>query len=160
MMPHHGASNSGPTSRVSLDGQAIAGLDVDYILINGAPILVATAVGLAISALYHALNGGRGDGHRMGRAWLFVIACVAEFWLASILAGALILAPQQADPWVMAIGSAIVIWIGFVVPTSIVTETFRGVPLWRAGLDCGLWLAVMVAQAAVLHGMGLVKPIP
>jgi hypothetical protein len=159
-MPHHRAPNSRTASRVSHDGQANAGLDVDYIVINGAPILVATAVGLAISALYHALNGVRGNGRRLGVAWLLVIAVVAEFWLASILAGALILAPQQADPWVMAIGSAVVIWIGFVVPTSILTEVFRGVPLWRAGLDCGLWLAVMVAQAAVLHGMGLVKPLP
>ena len=137
-----------------------AGLDVNYILINGAPILVATAVGLAISGFYHALSGHRDNGHGVGRTWLFVIACVTEFWLASILAGALILAPQQADPWVMAIGSGVVIWIGFVVPTSILTEVFRGVPLWRAGLDCALWLAVMIAQAAVLHGMGLVRPIP
>ena len=131
---------------------------MDYILTNGGPILLATAVGLAISALYRALNGDRGQGRGVGPGWLLVIAGVAEFWIASILAGALILAPQQADPLVMAIGSAVVIWIGFVVPTSIVTEAFRGVPLWRAGLDCALWLVVMVAQAAVLHGMGLVKP--
>ncbi len=157
-MPHRQASNSWTAPRVSLDNQARAGSDVNYILINGAPILAATIVGLAISAAYHALDRGRGRG--MGRAWLLVIAGVAEFWLAAILAGALILAPRQADPWVMAIGSAVVIWIGFVVPTSIVTGVFRGMRLWRAGLDCGLWLAVMVAQAAVLHGMGLVGPHP
>lgn len=135
----------------------MAGRDVDYIVINGLPILAATAVGLAISALYHALAGDRALRRRAG---LIVLACAGEFWLASILAGALILAPQQADPWIMAIGSAVVIWIGFVVPTSVVTGMFRGVPLPRALLDCGLWLVVMVADAAVLHGMGLVKPHP
>jgi hypothetical protein len=40
---------------------------------------------------------------------------LAEFWLASILAGALILAPSQAGVWVRALGSAVVILIGFVV---------------------------------------------
>ena len=133
---------------------------MDYILINGAPILAATAVGLAISALYHVLAGDRAIRRGAARIWLLVLAGAAEFWLASILAGALILAPRQADPWIMAIGSAVVIWIGFVVPTSIVTEVFRGVPLRRAMPDCGLWLVVMVAQAAVLHGMGLVAPHP
>ena len=159
-MPHHRASNTRTASRVFRRRRSIAGLDVDYILINGGPILLATAVGLAISACYRALNRDRGTARHLAPGWLLVITAVAEFWIASILAGALILAPQQAAPWVMALGSAVVIWIGFVVPTSIVGEAFRGVPLWRAGLDCALWLVVMVAQAAVLHGMGLVKPHP
>jgi hypothetical protein len=50
-----------------------------------------------------------------------VLAGVAEVWLACILAGALILAPPEAGAWAMALGSAFIIWIGFVLPTLIVS---------------------------------------
>ncbi len=133
---------------------------MDYILTNVLSILVATGVGLVVSVLYHELTKRPGIHDGVGLVGLLIIATVAEFWLASILAGALILAPQQADPWVMAIASAVVIWIGFVVPTLIITEVFRSVSLSRTALDCALWLVVMTAQAAALHAMGLVKPHP
>ena len=133
---------------------------MDYILTNLISILVATGVGLAVSILYHELTRRPGFHGRVGPTGLLMIAAIAEFWLASILAGALILAPQQADPWVMALGSAVVIWIGFVLPTLIVTEAFRGVPLSRTTMDCSIWLVVMIIQAAALHAMGLIKPHP
>ncbi len=58
----------------------------------------------------------------------------------------------------MAIASAVVIWIGFVVPVLVVTHVFRGLSASAVVFDCTHWLVVMVIQAAVLHGFGLVHP--
>ena len=130
---------------------------MSYIVVNALAILLATAAGLVVSAIYRALAGRRvGALERHGRpVALLVTAVVAEFWLASILAGALILAPQQADPWIMALGSAVVIWIGFIVPVLLVTHLSRGLSFASACLDSGHWIAVMLVQAVVLHLIGL-----
>ncbi len=132
---------------------------MSYIAVNAVAILLATVAGLAVSALYRVLAARRaGALERHGRrVALLVTAVLAEFWLVSILAGALILAPPQADPWVMALGSAVVIWIGFIVPVLFVTHLFRGLPFAAACLDSGHWIAVMLVQAAVLHLVGLTK---
>ena len=58
----------------------------------------------------------------------------------------------------MAIGSAVIIWIGFVAPALAVTHVFRGLYASAIALDCSHWFVVMVVQAAVLHGFGLVHP--
>ena len=120
-----------------------------YILGNIVPIAAATLLGLAVlSARFRSrLTTGR-----------LVAAAVALFWLAAILAGALILAPVDAGPWTVALGSAFVIWIGFVLPALSVALTLRG-SNWLTSLgDAGWWLAIMLAQAAVMHGVGLAKP--
>ncbi|MEQ8772971.1 MAG: hypothetical protein RIC51_09080, partial [Erythrobacter sp.] len=87
-----------------------------YIILNLLPIAAATLVGLAIGLVWLRASDILLPGWRTLAA-----AALAEFWLASILAGALILAPPQAGEWVMALGSAVVIWIGFVVPVLWVT---------------------------------------
>ena len=130
---------------------------MQYILQNFLAIAVATLAGLLVSGLY-AAAGRRGGGGRRRRAVLAVLAVVTQGWLCAILAGALILAPPQAGAWTMALGSAVVIWIGFVLPSALLTLRWRAVP-WRPALaDCAVWLAVMVTQAAVLHLIGLTRP--
>ena len=104
-----------------------------YIVQNAVPILLATLAGLLVGALFH--------GRRGYSAGLIITAFVAEFWFTAILAGALILAPAKADPWVMAVGTAVVIWAGFVMPATVV-----------------MWLVTMSVQAAVLHAIGLAAP--
>lgn len=134
---------------------------MNYILTNALAILAATAAGLVIGALYAILVGVRRRRPGPGglSIGLVILAIVAEFWLCSILAGALILAPPQAaGPWTMALASAGVIWIGFVVPTLLVTNGFDRLPA-RTGLaNAAQWLAVMLTQAAVLQAVGLVRP--
>lgn len=121
-----------------------------YIVQNAVSILLATLAGLLVGAIcYPAAR------HRPG--W-WVSAFVAEAWFAAILAGALILAPAKADPWIMAVGTAVVIWIGFVVPALVVTLRARGVGPGGVARDAGHWLAVMIVQAAVLHAVGLTAP--
>ncbi|MBE7199635.1 MAG: DUF1761 domain-containing protein [Parafilimonas terrae] len=133
---------------------------MSYILDNFVPILGATLAGLLIGAAYARSLGWRVGAIRPRFSVGFaVLAFVAEFWLACILAGALILAPSgQAGPWTMAIGSAVVIWIGFVAPALLVTERFRGLSLRDTLFDCAYWLVAMVAEAAVLHAIGLTHP--
>lgn len=89
---------------------------------------------------------------------LGIIAFLAEFWLASILAGALILAPVQANAWTIALGTAVVIWTGFVLPVLVVSYAARRLRTLDLILDCIHWLVVMVVQAAVLNFIGLVHP--
>ena len=128
---------------------------MSYIVTNAVAILLATCAGLAIGLAYQMIPREQVGGSPIV---LFITAFIAESWLAAILAGALILAPPQADPWVMAIASAVVIWIGFVVPVLVVTHVFRRLPASAIVLDCTHWFVVMVVQAAVLHGSGLVHP--
>lgn len=124
-----------------------------YIVINLAPIMAATLLGLAIGLIWLRASGILLPGWRT-----FAGAALAEFWLAAILAGALILAPPQASPWVMAVGSAVVIWIGFVVPVLGVTLAVYGMNARQAASAALHWLVVMAGQAALMQAIGLAPP--
>jgi hypothetical protein len=122
---------------------------MSYILTNALPILVAGLLGTALIAV---LWRGRTTTPILLAA--FALLC----WLAAILAGALILAPVTAGVWTVALGSAFIIWIGFVLPTVAVSLVTRGVGWPRALTEAATWLAVMLAQAAVLRAIGVVGP--
>lgn len=124
-----------------------------YILINLVPILVATLIGLMLGAAYHAAFGR----DRVSVSAI-VVAALGLFWFASILAGALILAPPKAAPWIMAVGSAVVIWAGFVLPVVAVTQRYHGVATRRIVGDSLFWLVTMVTQAVAMKLIGLVPP--
>lgn len=122
---------------------------MSYILTNAIPILLA---GLAGTALIVATWRGR-------TTRLILLATFALLtWLAAILAGALILAPVEAGVWTVALGSAGIIWVGFVLPTVTVSLVTHGVRWPRALAEAAAWLAVMLAQAAVLRAVGVVGP--
>ena len=124
-----------------------------YIWLNAVAILAATLAGLGVGVVYHRLAG-----MPRGGFGLVAAVAVAQAWFAAILAGALILAPAKAGDWTMAIGSAVVIWAGFVVPVSVVTLTARRIAAGEVVRDCVYWLAVMIVQAVVLKTIGLVPP--
>lgn len=102
-----------------------------YILSNIVPSAAATLVGLAVLFL--------GFRSRLKGATL-AAATRALFWFAAILAGALILAPVDARPWTVALGSAFIIWIGFVPPAVSIALTLRG-NSWSTslGVCSGIW---------------------
>lgn len=124
-----------------------------YILINLLPIAAATLLGLGIGLVWL-----RASGVLLPGLPSLLGAALAEFWLAAILAGALILAPEEAGAWVMAVGSAVVIWAGFVVP--VLAVTFIALRLSaRQTLGAALhWLLVMLAQAVAMQAIGLTPP--
>lgn len=76
-----------------------------YILTNAYPILAATLAGLVFGVGYYFLvDRAAFKSSSDGLAKLTVSAAsafIAEAWFASILAGALILAPPEAGRWTM-----------------------------------------------------------
>lgn len=129
---------------------------MSYILTNFFPIALATAASLIFGFAWLKAFGGTVARDLTPASAL--VAIVAEFWLAAILAGALILAPPQAGQWIMTVMTPIVIWIGFVVPALAVTLPYRGHGTWEVLADCGLWLGTMLLQAVLLKLVGLVPP--
>lgn len=126
-----------------------------YIWLNLFPILVATAIGLMLGAAYR-VSFDRDAGRVSIGA--IVTAGLGLFWFASILAGALILAPPKAAPWIMAVGSAVVIWAGFVLPVVAITHSYRGGRASLVARDAFYWLVTMIAQAVAMKLIGLVPP--
>lgn len=133
-----------------------------YILINAAAIAIAAWVGLGAGLTFYMIFDKAGSKLRnLGPARiarLAIVAYLAQMWLASILAGALILAPAEADATTMALASAVVIWIGFVAPVIIVTHLYRSIPARMMLLDCAHWLIVMIIQTVMLTWIGLNAP--
>lgn len=131
-----------------------------YIVMNALPIAAATVCGLAAGLLIRWLSGtiGRAKGGSGLKPGVLLAIVLAQAWLCAILAGALILAPSEAGAWTMAIGSAVVIWIGFVVPATVVNHAHRGGTAGAMTTDSLSWLAIMVVQAVVLKSVGLVPP--
>ena len=128
-----------------------------YIVLNGGAIVAATLAGLVLGLVYQVLANRRPIGSARWAGSL-AFAFVAEAWLCAILAGALILAPPRGSVWTMTIGSAVVIWLGFVVPSLAASYRMRALPGRAAIVDCGYWLVVMLVQAVVLRVIGLVPP--
>ena len=121
-----------------------------YIVTNAVPILLAGLAGAALIALlWRSRDCGIG---------LLLATLAGSLWLAAILAGALILAPVDAERWTVALGSAFIIWVGFVLPTLVATLRSRGVGWLAALADAGARLAAMLLQAAILQLVGLIRP--
>jgi hypothetical protein len=119
-----------------------------YIVLNAVPIGLATLLGLLVAQF---LDRPKGIG-----GW--VVALVSAAWLNAILAGALILAPPKAPVWVMTIGSAVVIWAGFVAPTLATSLLLAGQRWGRVLRAWGWWLVVMLVAAVVMRLVGLTPP--
>ena len=128
-----------------------------YIVDNAIPILAATLAGLLFGLGWWRVFRGP-DPAPAPTAAFVLLAVVAEFWLASILAGALILAPPEAPASVMAIATPIVIWVGFILPAFVVSLGRRRAGAGAILVEAGHWLGVMLLQALVLKGVGLVPP--
>ncbi len=127
-----------------------------YILINALAIGCAAAAALVVGWLFDRLAGG--DRGR-GPGWTgLAVMLLAHGWFAAILAGALILAPPEAGRWTMAIGTAVVIWAGFIVPVLIVGHVRRALGRRALLVDAGYWLGAALVMAAVLQAIGLTPP--
>lgn len=119
-----------------------------YIVLNAVPIALATLLGLLVAQFIDRPKGMT--------AW--VVALLSAAWLNAILAGALILAPSKAPVWVMTIGSAVVIWAGFVLPTLATSLRLTGQRWGRIGRAASWWLVMMLVAAVVMRLVGLRAP--
>ena len=120
-----------------------------YIVLNAFPIFVAGLVGTGIALLWY---------RRALPVVTLVTLLVAQAWLAAILAGALILAPPKGSVWTMTLGSAFIIWLGFILPAIVASYRLRGLAWRTIAVDVGYWLVSMLAQAAVMRAIGVVAP--
>ena len=140
-----------------------------YILDNIVAILAGTVAAFIWGGLYYRVLRGpwlRAAGPNAVRAEArpgllhYLGVFVAEFWMAAILAGAVILAPtdEGAGPWVMALGSAFIIWVGFVLPAIFVSYRVLGLKGSLIVLDTLHWLGAMVLIATVVQLVGVSGP--
>jgi uncharacterized membrane protein len=83
---------------------------------------------------------------------------VASAWIAAIVAGALVVAPVQADVWVVTLVRAVILWVGFIMPARLATLRARGLGWSVTFADAGVWLLVLLLQAVVLRLVGLAAP--
>jgi len=137
---------------------------MSYIYENFLPILIATLASFTFGASYYIAlkrpyaRATHTDATHRRSVSTYAVVFAAEFWLACILAGALILAPPEAGAMTMGLGSAIVIWIGFVMPATVV-NTRLALKSWSlAIIDSLHWLGVMLVQALAMLLVGVVPP--
>jgi hypothetical protein len=131
-----------------------------YIVINAVPILAAAQAALVFGVGWYGLWARRPTDRAALQSWavLVPLAFVCEAWIAAILAGALILAPVEAGGWTVALGSAGIIWGGFVLPPIVVTHRLRRLSWKQVLTDAGHWLGAMLVMAAVLRAIGVEGP--
>jgi len=124
-----------------------------YILDNLVAILAATGVSLTLGLVAVFVSRSL-----LPNAKALVTVVLAEFWIASILAGALILAPAQAPAVVMALMTPFIIWVGFIVPVIAVSGAVSDISARSTVLTALHWLIVMLAMGATLQVIGLTAP--
>lgn len=128
---------------------------MEYVGLNLTTILIATLLGLIVG-LFHFFLSRPGERPAFDFA---ALTAIAEFWLATLLAGALIVGPRETgDPFMDAAVTVVVIWIGFIVPVLLVTQRFRGLPGPMAAADSLHWLVVLLVQAMAMTSIGLERP--
>lgn len=141
-----------------------------YIVQNIVPILAATVAAFLFGGLYYRVirvpwlraTGPNASSAEARPGLLHYLGIfVAEFWMAAILAGAVILAPtdEGAGPWVMALGSAVIIWVGFVLPALFVSYRLAGLRTRLIVFDTLHWLGAMSIMAAVVRAVGVTSPV-
>lgn len=120
-----------------------------YIVLNAWPIMIAALSAVGLGSLWY---------RRTVPTTTLITIIAAHLWLGAILAGALILAPPKGGVWTMTIGSAVVIWAGFVAPALVASYRLRAIGWRTIALDTGYWLAAMVLMATIMRLIGLVPP--
>ena len=128
--------------------------------INMLAVLIATAVGFAAGSVWYTVFGkswaiaqGREPGSFRPKAGPFILALVAQFIMALMLAGILgHLGPVTLHGGII---SGILVWGGFVATTIVVNDSFQGASVMLTIIDAGHWLIVLMLMGAVLGAFGV-----
>jgi hypothetical protein len=133
--------------------------------INYIAVIIATLAGFGLGAVWymifgrawmHALGKTEAEikqGHGAAKALPFIIALVALFVMALMLAG---LMGHLGDVSVRGgVISGLIVWVGFVITTMGVNHAFSGASPQLTLIDGGHWLAVLVIMGAVIGAFGV-----
>ncbi|MEO1199268.1 MAG: DUF1761 domain-containing protein [Pseudomonadota bacterium] len=128
--------------------------------INMIAVVVATAVGFAAGSVWYmvfgkswALAQGKEPGSFRPSVGPFLLAVVAQFIMALMLAG--VIGHLGAVTLHSAIISAILIWAGFIATTIAVNDSFQGTNVMLTVIDAGHWLVVLMLMGAVIGAFGV-----
>ncbi len=138
---------------------------MSFAAVNYPAIIAAAVAGWLIGGMYYGALGKpwvaalgttmeefkarqaamKGSAH----AWLpFVLSFVADLIMAFVLAGLIghigVMTPRAG------IITGVLVWLGFVVTTLTTNYAFGGRKYMLTVIDCGHWLAVLVAMGALL----------
>ena len=137
-------------------------------VINYLAVLAAAVAGWLVGAVWYGVLGqawmaalgwtaadmAGPDGKRRVPVGPMVLAFLAQIVMALMLAGIV----GHLGPATVANGiiSGALVWLGFVITTIAVNNAFQRKKLMLTVIDGGHWLAVLVAQGAVLGLFGRV----
>ena len=126
-------------------------------------IIVATVISFPFGALWYMLlskpwmeaaglteedvRGGAG-------ASMYIIAVICQLFMAFMLSRIAFYIGVEGVTIANGVGAAIMIWIGFIIPTQIVNHLFQGKPFSLTAIDGGHWFGVMVIQGIVIGLIG------
>lgn len=119
----------------------------------GAAALAGFLVGLVWYAIFGRLwSRALGGTHRSPSVWLFVTAFVGSLVMAAMLQGVI----THTGLWGAKDGiiSACFLWIGFVLTSLGVSESFQKRPACVIAIDTGHWLAELIIMGAIIGAMG------
>lgn len=134
--------------------------------LNWIAIGISTLVSMAIGAGWYsglakpwiAANGFSDEQIRSVEAndtpIIYVIAAVCHLVMAIVLSGVIFHAGGTDITIMDGVLTAFLIWIGFVVTTMCVNHRFQFKPWALTVIDSGHYLAVMLAQGAILGWFG------
>jgi Protein of unknown function (DUF1761) len=127
--------------------------------INYLAVVVAAIAGFLTGAGWYTLFGkawlrglGKAKGDMKSTPLPFILSMFANLLMAYILAGVI------GHVHVMTVRggviSALFVWAGFVLTTTVVTQQFEGQRPLVTAIDVGHWLAVLVIMGAIIGMFG------
>ncbi len=136
---------------------------MQFVGINYWAVLVAAAAAFALGGLwYHLLSKPWMAAHGFTRAQLqgklgtpasLVVALIADVVMAYVLAG--LMGHIGAMTLKSGIGSALFVWVGFVLTTLTVNNTFGQRSAKLVLIDGGHWLIALVIMGAIIGSWGV-----
>lgn len=133
--------------------------------INYVAVVIATLAGFGLGAVWYMILGGAwlkaldktkeelAEDEGPAKALPFVIAIVAQFIMALMLAGVIgHLGEVTVNNGVI---TGLFVWVGFVITTMGVNHAFGGAKPMLTLIDGGHWLAVLLIMGAVIGAFGV-----
>jgi hypothetical protein len=128
--------------------------------INYQAVLVAAIAGFALGAAWYSVLGrlwmaaAKVDQTDLGNSrTIYPVAAVCQLIMALLLAG--VMGHLGRVDVAGGLTTAFFLWLGFVATTMTVNHRFQGKGWALTAIDGGHWLAVLLAQGAIIGAFGV-----